>query len=420
MYVKVKHRKVAYQLVMLLASFIILVTQILVLSCKHAESHVRHLELDRQNSAVPDHLQRQQEYILKDSIPVAHRNVPLARHQSELRDDSSDATVMAMAQGYKLDVHRRFVGSLRKSGFKGSIMLATEPVLKEGVEAYLVKQNVTILRLNYTACVHKILDEHEVKSKKDKECNTCIAPYQNVKIRWGRFPFLRDALINCKKCTGPVLVTDVRDTLFQRDPFGDGAPQIEGLHLYGEHRANHAGHWFIRKPIDECTGVVLSGTMGPMLCSGTTIGSRDTMIGYLDTMYEEMVRWMDDKKCWSKKAGGDQAIHNYLYYTGQFDHLSPKVFWPREDIVNTVGARGVAFSKYHGSNHKGQKNIHNIPYTNSDPKKGMWLPIEFDLTDEEGYFIDNNGERSRVVHQYDRFGVHVEKWLDQNERIIWE
>ena len=144
------------------------------------------------------------------------------------------------------------------------------------------------------------------------------------------------------------------------------------------------------------------------------------MIGYLDTMYDEMVRWMDDKKCWSKKAGGDQAVHNYLYYTGQFDHLNPKVFWPREDIVNTVGARGVAFSKHHLKNHEGRKKIHNIPYTNSDPKKGMWLPIAFDLTDEQGYFIDYNGERSRVVHQYDRFGVHVEKWLDQNEGIIWD
>jgi len=46
--------------------------------------------------------------------------------QSKLRYDSSDATVMGMAEGYDLEVHRRFVGSLRKSGFKGTIMLATE------------------------------------------------------------------------------------------------------------------------------------------------------------------------------------------------------------------------------------------------------------------------------------------------------
>lgn len=107
-------------------------------------------------------------------------------------------------------------------------------------------------------------------------------------------------------------MTDVRDTLFQRDPFGDGAPEIEGLHLYAEWRIMNAANNFIRKPIRQCKKVEMNESLGPMLCSGTTIGTRATMIGYLDTMYNEMVEWMKDKNCWSKKAGGDQAIHNYL------------------------------------------------------------------------------------------------------------
>lgn len=41
--------------------------------------------------------------------------------QQGVRQDSSDATVMGMAQGYDLKVHRRFVGSLRNTGFKGSM-----------------------------------------------------------------------------------------------------------------------------------------------------------------------------------------------------------------------------------------------------------------------------------------------------------
>jgi hypothetical protein len=51
----------------------------------------------------------------KDTIPTS------VQHHGSVRNDSSDATVMAMAQGYKLDVHRRFVGSLRKTGFKGTM-----------------------------------------------------------------------------------------------------------------------------------------------------------------------------------------------------------------------------------------------------------------------------------------------------------
>lgn len=41
-------------------------------------------------------------------------------HKQERRKSSKDATVMAMAQGYDISTHRRFVGSLRKSGFEGT------------------------------------------------------------------------------------------------------------------------------------------------------------------------------------------------------------------------------------------------------------------------------------------------------------
>ena len=137
--------------------------------------------------------------------------------------------------------------------------------------------------------------------------------------------------------------------------------------------------------------------------TGTTIGTRESMLGYLDTMYNEMVEWMKDRNCWSKKAGGDQAIHNYLYYTGKFDHLHPKVYQPRESIVNTVGARGVAFSRIHDVNTKNNKLPSNkIKHTMSHPDKGEWLPVGYDMTDNKGYFIDFNGERSRIVHQVGR------------------
>lgn len=341
----------------------------------------------------------------------------LEAQANELRYDSSDATVIAMAQGYDLNTHRHFVGSLRKSGFNGTIMLATEPQLKDGVEGYLLSKNVTILRLNYTECVHKILQDHEIKNKKDKECNTCIAPYQDVKIRWGRFPFLRDALRNCKACTGPVLVTDVRDTLFQRDPFGDGAPAVNGLQLYAEHRTVVASHPFIRHPIQQCKGIMLQGKM---ICSGTTIGTREAMLGYLDIMYEEMREWMKDENCWSKKAGGDQAIHNYLYHTGRFDALLPTVYDPREGIVNTVGAKGTALSKMHREIYRDVENGNKKPFPFANPKSGKWLSLEYDLTDKNGYFIDYNGERSRVIHQYDRFGDHFDPWLRSNEGIVWD
>ena len=417
------NRRSAKAFSFLIVGILVFVVQICVLTFKYQAHQLRHLQELESASASPPFQTKlcKQEQAVNRTVVVHHvLQRSLSRGEHRVRYDSRNSTVLAMAQGYKIGVHRRFVGSLRKSGFRGNILLATEPELQPGVEEYLLRNGVTILRLNYTECLHKILQDHEVIDHKDKECNTCIAPYNDVKIRWGRFPFLRDALQKCKTCTGPVLVTDVRDTFFQRDPFGDGAPDIEGLHLFSEWRLNNAGHSFIQVPILKCKSVELDKSMGPMICSGTTIGTRATMIGYLDAMYNEMVEWMKDKNCWSKKAGGDQAVHNYLYYTGKLDHLRPVVFAPREGIVNTVGAQGVQFSKIHYKiAHALGRAGHKIPYIMSDPERGQWLPVGYDITDMEGYFIDFNGERSRVVHQYDRFGNHVQKWLNQNEGKIW-
>ena len=208
MLLKIKSSKISYHTIMFLAGLLIFFFQLIVLSISHGE-HVRHLQqnaspfrepcpavptvqgtidsggrretldtgLDGANKVQPDNKVDSTPDVVRR--PGAQLNFKI---ESKLRYSSSDATVLAMAQGYKLETHQRFVGSLRKSGFTGNILLATEPILKRGVEEYLVHQNVTILKLNYTECEHKILEDNEVKTHKDKECNTCIAPYQNVKV----------------------------------------------------------------------------------------------------------------------------------------------------------------------------------------------------------------------------------------------
>lgn len=158
--------------------------------------------------------------------------------------------------------------------------------MKNGVEDFLLSHNVTLLRLNYTECDKPVYDERmeKIHGKRGKEGNTCIYPYPNVKIRWGRYPFLRDALKNCEKCTGPALVTDARDTFFQRDPFADGLPEIQGLQLYAEHFSIQADNFFVRNRVRAChNGFQMKG---PMLCSGTTIANREDMLEYMEIMYQ--------------------------------------------------------------------------------------------------------------------------------------
>jgi hypothetical protein len=68
--------------------------------------------------------QAQEKEVIPNAAAPAVREssaVVLRQDEPKLRYDSSDATVMAMAQGYSLLVHRQFVGTLRKSGFTGTM-----------------------------------------------------------------------------------------------------------------------------------------------------------------------------------------------------------------------------------------------------------------------------------------------------------
>ena len=229
-------------------------------------------------------------------------------------------------------------------------MLAVHPDLQPEIEEYLLSKKVTIVKLSFVECDNPVIKVGDQKAaetvgkRNAQEANTCVAPYPDIKIRWGRYPFLRDMLQGCDACTGPVLVTDARDVYFQRDPFGDGAAAVRGLQVFAEHpHFIDAGHWFVARRVRICKdGYTMDG---PMVCSGTTIGTRDTMLEFLDIMYREMKLWMTTEQCLFHSHGGDQAIMNYLHYSGHFQDLNPTLYYPRQGTVNTVGVIGLRIVK---------------------------------------------------------------------------
>jgi len=343
-------------------------------------------------------------------------------------NDSSDTTVMAMASGYDLETNKMFVGSLRKSGYKGHIILAVKPDIDPEVKTYLEENNVTIKFIKQMECTYtkeqkQDVGENEMNEGMDfdsalKEALTCLYPYPELKQRWSRFPLLRDYLLECKSCTGPVLVTDFRDAYFQRDPFGDNGHDIVGLEVFEEYHAQRTSHWLVDGPVRNCKGDketdTFLGENHRMLCSGTTIGTREATLDYLRIMHGEMMKWMLDSKCRNHEMNGDdQSIHNYLFYAGR---LPFAVAVPnRQGIVNTVGVQGSMIKKQYGGNYKMQKN----EYQGADEDNGQWIGIHYDVTDKEGYFTNSDGTRSRVVHQYDRYGDPLDRWLDKQEGILW-
>ena len=319
------------------------------------------------------------------------------------RDESINATVMAMATNYDLWTYKRFVGSLRYSGYKGHIIVALEPDPSPKIVNYLLDKNVTVKILSWINCTYMTMDD-------DKESDifkntTCASPYPDIKIRWSRFPLMRDWLNECTTCTGPILIADARDLIFQRNPFDIHAPKVAGLQVYQEHANLTTKNWLTAWPLRECKGVIYDV---PMLCSSTTIGTRETILEYLNMMYEEMKVWINDPKCRFNINGDDQSIHNFLYYSGRFPNETT-VSVPNRmgGIVNTIG--------YHAATLQRQYILSDMEDTYPGASRTTWIGRnEFGITNDDGLFVELDGTTiSRVVHQWDRFSTPYIRWLKQ-------
>ena len=371
----------------------------------------------------------------KNDIDTKADTVLDSNKKSSRMDEN--AAVIGIATGYGLDTYQSFVGSLRKSGYKGNIILGVSPDIKPNVEEYLLAKNVTMKKIYKTECAPTVTASEG-----------CAAPYPNVKIRWARFPLARDWLVECSTCSGPVLITDVRDAYFQDNPFGEGAPVVDSLQVFEENPIQTTEHWLVEWPVRECRGVTYAK---PMLCSGTTIGTRDTMLQYLERMYDEMKAWTDDPKCHFQINGDDQSIHNYLFYSGKLPFA--QAIPPRTGIVNTVGVDGSHVFE-HGHMDKWTKQgksrgeAREFPFDGATDKNWLgtlnkvsyelngktgsyviadgskfkleynWIfnasSVSYTLIDEEGYFVNADGSRSRMIHQFDRFGPPFEdRWLSK-------
>jgi len=335
---------------------------------------------------------------------------PVLYETVDLHGDSSTATVMGMATGYGLGIYQRFVGSLRKSGFKGNIILGVAPDVPQDVLNYFEKRGVTAKILKWVDCTYRTDENDKGDIFKRTQCSD---PYPDIKIRWSRFPLQRDWLVECEACTGPVLIMDVRDSYFQLDPFGPGSGPITGLQVFEEHPSQTTGHWLVRPIVKKCKNVEFISTM---LCSGTTIGTREAIIKYLEVMYAEMKVWIDEPKCRFNLNGDDQTIHNYLYYTGQLPFAT--AIPNREGIVNTVGVQGAKLwhekrkrlEKDEGLN-QAEADKRSYPGANSK----TWIGTEINVTDAEGFFTQYDGTRSRVIHQFDRYGSRLGQWMHKQD-----
>jgi hypothetical protein len=99
-------------------------------------------------------------------------------------------------------------------------------------------------------------------------------------------------------------------------------------------------------------------------------------------------------------------MHNFLFYSGQLPFASA-IPNRAGGIVNTAGYEGAQIQKYHGR--LGNRTSKGF----LGATEARWIGQDFGVTDADGYFTEFDGTRSRVVHQFDRYGPALTSWLKQ-------
>jgi hypothetical protein len=157
---------------------------------------------------------------------------------------------------------------------------------------------------------------------------------------------------------GPVLISDLRDVVFQRDPF---AEPVQGLEVYLEDESVQIGRdtfntrWlrdvFGQEFVDTHHGHVVS-------CSGTVVGARQAMLDYLS----KMAAVVETQR--APMGPHDQAVHNWLLRTGRL---------PEAMLVPNEHGRVITLGR-----------------------------VRAPRVSPEGLVLNADGAVSAVVHQWDR------------------
>lgn len=265
-----------------------------------------------------------------------------ARSQG-LRSSSGQA-VLGYATGYGPADLEPFVRSLR-AHFAGEIVLTVDP--REDVLDFLTGRGVTAL-------------------------------VERDGADWSPHPVMQrfaawNAWLSDRPDIGHVLLTDVRDVVFQADPFAD-APA--GLEVYVERDGvSLAGHAFNRKHIRALVGDRIADQIAdrPCICVGTVLGEAGVVARLCRTM---LLLAAIPRSHIGGAFGADQAACNLAVHLG----LVPADIRPNHDRVATIGE--------------------------DDGDRLVWR--------DDGIILNPDGGFSPIVHQYDRH-----RHLADGVRTLW-
>lgn len=297
--------------------------------------------------------------------------------------DGARHLILAAATGYRWPQLAAFVSTLRRTGYAGDVVMLVGK-LPRADAARLRDAGVTLWHVHPALSRLPTFWRRKFFSRRlgwlhrgfGPVCDTLPLPQTTRRLTkaWcgrvfhhvacSRYFFYLAYLHAHAARYDRVLLTDVRDVVFQADPFSweSGAP----LQFFLEHRGTtiggHPGNaLWMRNAYGEAALAQLARQR--VSCSGVTFGSTEGMLRYLAAMTDQIAAATPRI---SGFDGYDQAVHNHLIHTNAF---------PDAELLEN--GRGPVLT------------MHGVP------------TAEFRLA-PDGRLLDDAGRLVPVLHQYDR------------------
>lgn len=292
--------------------------------------------------------------------------------------------VLGTATGYNIQFMRRFIDSLKETGFDGEIAFlvdAGNDQLVQDLEAIGAKPIIVqhslkrfpkwLVRRRFNRGRMKWI--HWLFAKLYRVAPTNWVPLRLflgsigvffLHIVGGRFYYHYKYLLKNKEKYQNVFLTDVRDVLFQSNPFEK--LNSKKVLFYAEDRTLKIGqeqvnNLWLNKYYDKETVDFLKDKS--IICSGTILGPVDGIIRYLSIMLDEI---MPLTATGVDGFGLDQTVMNVGYHKGYFDEFC-------EAVENAMGE------------------VYTLKLSPED---------EFSINDK-GEVLSPEGKVVPVLHQYD-------------------
>lgn len=260
-----------------------------------------------------------------------------------------------------------FLLSLEKVAYSGHVCFFAGPGISERTEAKVKAHGVEVIK--YQKDFPFIANPHP---------NNFSQLPQPVHIYNFRHFLYYDYLLRNQHKFNHVLLTDVRDVLFQRDPFGFEIK--EKIYVAVENIAEKIGQnsctaqWIKKGYSVDILSLVKDKEV---ICAGTILAPANLMVFYLKRLIEEFFSVKNAYKC------ADQAMHNVLIHTNQIQ-VHP-------------------FYNFNG------------PFLTLDTERNYCL-------DSDGHLVNRNGDVIPIIHQYDRhkelLTLFIEKYKASSFWII--